>query len=95
MTEEEIARKDKIIVALFLVLGKAVNQLSAGQRKACAVRESEIREAWTNKHSPVRIVSETRMREAWQMAEAWGPMEERVFNVEIERYEYHGDWHEV
>ncbi|MBU6231581.1 hypothetical protein KGP36_02840 [Patescibacteria group bacterium] len=73
---KEADRQTKIIVALFLVLGKAVEQLNAGQRNKISVRESEIRDAWNSQKSPVRIVSE--------MSDALGYYQvgrERVFNV--------------
>jgi hypothetical protein len=57
VTPEE-ARLQKIVVALFLILGKTIKQLPFGAIKNCEVSESEIAQAWKTKKSPVRIISE-------------------------------------
>lgn len=54
---EKLARQQKIIVALFLCLGKSMNMMIPKQRDQVFVRESEIAEAWKNQKSPVRLVS--------------------------------------
>ena len=58
MNENE-ARMQKIIVALFLCLDKAMNRLPqySWALEALEVSESEIREAWKNQTSPVRLIS--------------------------------------
>jgi len=49
-------RQKKIIVALFLILGKALRELPAHKRDI-KVTEEEIRDAWIQQRSPVRLVS--------------------------------------
>jgi hypothetical protein len=49
-------RQTKIIVALFLFLGKALSKLPLKDRDIC-VKESEIRAAWKAQSSPVRLLS--------------------------------------
>jgi hypothetical protein len=70
-------RQKKIIVALFLVLGKALKALPANQR-GIRVTESEIREAWIAQRSPVRLVS--RMEHPHGLAQ----QEERVFQTVLQ-----------
>lgn len=50
-------RQKKIIVALFLILGKALKKLPANDREI-QVTEDEIRLAWMEQKSPVRLVSQ-------------------------------------
>ena len=57
MTDLE-TRQQKIIVVLFLLLGRAYNLLNAKQRQQVTCMESEIAEAWANKKSPIRITSQ-------------------------------------
>lgn len=78
----EADRQNKIIVALFLILGKATSQLNAAQRQSLSVTESEIRKAWADQKSPVRIISE--VRNEWSTMSSgdnWGS--ERTFRVVV------------
>lgn len=56
MTETE-ARQQKILVALFLLLGRAYDALPAKKRENLTVLESEIAKAWAEKKSPIRVLS--------------------------------------
>jgi hypothetical protein len=92
------SRDKKVIVALFLILSKALNRLPLSQRKI-EVLESEIRNAWGNQTSPVRILSEMRAIDRGQdeNGEQWVPIDpayvtavgseipyERVFFTKLE-----------
>ena len=57
--EKEAMRNQKILVALFLCLGKSVVALPLKKRNI-EVTETEIRKAWSEQKSPVRILSEVR-----------------------------------
>lgn len=57
MTDLE-TRQQKIVVALFLLLGKAYNLLGQRERNKVTCLESEIALAWAKKESPVRVISE-------------------------------------
>lgn len=70
-------RQKKIIVALFLVLGKALKKLPPHEREI-RVTENEIREAWIQQRSPVRLVSRLEHPDGWSMAE------QRVFQTVLE-----------
>jgi hypothetical protein len=50
-------QQQKIIVALFLLMGKALPKIGAIERNGLTVSESEILAAWQKKESPVRITS--------------------------------------
>ncbi len=52
------AKQQKIIVAVFLLLGKAFHLLDQKQRAKVTCLESEIAEAWQKKESPVGVISE-------------------------------------
>lgn len=52
-------RQQKIIVALFLLLGKALPKLTLAQNREMFVSESEIKNAWMQQKSPVRLISTT------------------------------------
>ncbi len=58
MTDLE-TRHQKIVVALFLILGRACNMLNSKQRQGVTCMESEIAEAWIQKKSPIRITSKS------------------------------------
>jgi hypothetical protein len=71
-------RNQKIIVALFLLLGKALNQLPLTRRNL-TVTESEILEAWLKKESPVRLVMDTKLSLCPTEGDHWGSPTERVY----------------
>lgn len=52
-----IDRQNKIIVALFLILGKAMERVPINDRNLISVSETEIAKAWKAQKSPVRLIS--------------------------------------
>ena len=57
--DDRLERQQKIIVALFLLLGKALPKLTLAQNREMFVSESEIKNAWIKQQSPVRLISTT------------------------------------
>lgn len=58
-TQAEALRNQKIVVALFLILAKTLQKLPLNNRRV-EVTEAEIKQAWKDQKSPVRILSERR-----------------------------------
>lgn len=85
--ENEAARNQKIIVALFLFLGKAVIELPLPKRNL-QVTETEIRKAWSEKKSPVRILSERVPNSTFaydvDTQEALNTENERIYKVHLQ-----------
>ncbi len=76
-------RQQKIIVAVFLLLGKAYNLLPQIQRDKVTCLESEIAKAWAAKEAPVRVISENTPVIDSPIAEyqEWGG--ERRYSVQV------------
>jgi len=80
-------RESKIIVALFLMLGKCLNALPANQRNF-EVTETEMRKAWEEQKSPVRLVSEHRAQSFVDDGDKWNH-QERVFKCVMGELDLH------
>ena len=77
-----IDRQNKIIVALFLILGRTMTKIPISERPHVYVTEDEIAEAWKKKKSPVRLLSSMEhVQPSAGFDEAWTPGGQRVFRV--------------
>lgn len=65
-SEDEAIRDKKIIVALFLILARALEKLPPTDRDI-RVSEIEIKKAWTDQKSPVRVIGERPEFAQWDM----------------------------
>ena len=71
--EAQAERNQKILVALFLMLGEALKRLPEEQR-GILITEDQIRKAWELGQSPVRVLSEQIPETAsFVESENWGP----------------------